>query len=295
MTQRFFIKLIFLFFITNSSIAGNIPTFDGELDKTLPFITEKYSNFDGHLVFFETINGVTNQYRIEIKNNILFYEMGFNQDGTTTHFVTENGGARMQIQIGNSELSLLKVEMKEGKYSKWKDVTYAKTGGMEIGQLFMRIFDKYYGLKYRLDELTNLDIRSVLGWANISDQEQIDAWNKPFTITYIGTTCYKDRNTHVLVNTFDSQKIGYSLRDAENGLVVGGELKINILGETINQSANNTYFENANKNCSMVEKSNKTKNIDLEEKLLSLKNLLEKGLITQDQYDEKSSELLSDF
>ena len=119
-------KFVVLFFFTLFPVQA-AERYDGQVDPFPNSIYLKPHNFNGH--FIQIDEGDADLiYKTTIKNNKVKMEYYINDDGSTSIQPTDYG-IRIETKT-NGMMKLLKIEMKEGRNVKWKDITNMKIGGI---------------------------------------------------------------------------------------------------------------------------------------------------------------------
>ena len=96
---------------------------------------------------------------------------------------------------------------------------------------------------------------------------------------------------------FDNKHAGYELYDSMTGTRFGGRWEFSVLGEKVFENHDQSYFVGVEDNCniSSVNTSLDGGTEDLKTRLKNLKELLDDGLITQEDYDKKKDEYLKNY
>lgn len=286
-------KFIVLFFFTLFPVQA-VERYDGQVDPTPDSIDLKLHNFNGHLIAID--EGHANYIlKTTIKNNKLKIEVYINQDGTYSIQPTDYGGIIIELKING--MKLLKAEMKEGKHGKWKDIRNMKISGIKLSKLFTPQFDIYYNRKYQLNMGHNYSLKSFIKAMGISDPEILEDLDGNIESIYRGITCFKNRKSYLIEHYYQNNYSGYTLHETSSGLRHGGYFELSILGEKMYEDFNSSYFVGLEKNCdaSQVSPSANRSSGSVKGKLKELKSMLDEGLISQEQYDEKSSKILEEF
>ena len=286
-------KFIVLFFFTFFSVQA-AERYDGQVDPFPNSIDLKLNNFNGH--FIQIDEGVSNSIlKATIKNDKLMIEAYINEDGSSSIQPTDYGGFRIEVKTNG--FKLLKAEMKEGRYGKWKDIKNMKISGLKLSKLFTSQFDFYYNRKYQLNMGYNYSLKSFLKAMGISDPEILEGFGGNIESVYRGITCFKNRKSYLIEHYYQNNYSGYTLHEASSGLRHGHYFEFSIFGEKMYEDLNSSYFVGLEKNCdaSQVSSSTSRSSGSVKGKLKELKSMLDEGLISQEQYDEKSSKILDDF
>ena len=156
----------------------------------------------------------------------------------------------------------------------------------------------------------------------------LDAIPKVVGAKLIGKTCFNGRSAYVAeyninheYENYPSKSIftmkGYQLIDITSGLYFHGRFKLNIVADfgvildsglnnfdmkdhekyDLNFKDKNCEIENINSNKSTLDNNSITKNNDdsFEERLIKLKSIFDKDLITKEEYDQKRKEILDEM
>jgi hypothetical protein len=286
-------KFIVLFFFTLLPVQA-VERYDGQVDPSPNSIDLKLNNFNGH--FIQIDEGDANSiFKIIIKNNKLKLEVYINEDGTYSIDPTDYGGIRIEVKTNG--MKLLKAEMKEGRNEKWKDIRNMKIAGLQLSKIFTSSLDIYYNRKYQLNMGHKYSLKSYMKAMGISDPEILKDFGGSIESVYRGITCFKNRKNYLIEHYYQNNYSGYTLHETSSGLRHGGYFELSILGEKMYEDFNSSYFVGLEKNCDASQASSSTNRSSgsVKGKLKELKSMLDEGLISQEQYDEKSSKILDEF
>ena len=289
-------KLIFciisLFYALFSNAAYSIERYIGDLDTAPQSIQLKFKNFNGYHVEIDKMSPDV-QTKSMIENNKLKLEIVGSLDYESPDYFE----ARLEIKLGN-KMKLTKAEAREGKYGAWQDIRYMDVGGVNIAKAFSSAYELYYNKRHRINKGNKYSPLKFLKSIGLTDPEIVRDLDKTIEDIYRGTTCYKNRRNYLIEHFYDNNYAGYSLHDAETGLRSGGYIELAIWGETFIQDFSPSYVVGLSRNCEVLDvsiKSNKHNNLIIKDRLRELKSMVDEGLITQEQYDNKSTEILNDF
>lgn len=290
--MRFFLIIIFIFF---SITAYGVERYEGVIDKSRYTLNLELKNFDGYLIQNKINFDGNNSFKVSIKNNIFRHSFGISKDGSFVPYISDLGGAIIEVDIKNNS-KITKAVMKEGNKD-WVDIRNEKMPGSDLSfaELFMNAseFDQRV---YELDIPVN-DSFGKLFRALGFNSSDLPFGNSKATTYYRGTTCYNDRLSALLEHEVDNKYSGYSLYDLESGLSHGGKIEMNFNEISLSEDYSQSYFVDAISNCfsTSVNKSNNNDNSAIKNKLEELKELLDSGLISEQQYEDKSSKMLENF
>ena len=289
-------KLIFcaipLFYVLFLNTAHSIERYIGNLDTAPQSIQLKFKNFNGYHVEIDKLNPAFQTKSMILDNKLKLEIIATSEIETQDYFE-----AKIEIKLGN-KMKLTKAEARDRRNGPWQDIRYMDVAGFNIAKAFSSGYELYYNTRHNINKGNKYSPLKFLKAIGITDPEMLRDFDKTIEDIYRGTTCYKNRRNYLIEHFFDNNYAGYSLHDSETGLRSGGYLELTIWGETFIQDFSPSYVVGLRRNCQVSEvtiESNKYNNLIIRDKLTELKSMLDEGLISQDQYDEKSSKILDDF
>tara|TARA_B100002019_G_scaffold91052_1_gene78576 strand:+ start:914 stop:1897 length:984 start_codon:yes stop_codon:yes gene_type:complete len=319
--------ILFIFLINNAFSANN--SFNKEVKSSSDVFNFIYFNdFDGQIITKQIFSffGTEEATVAEIKINDSKAEFILKRNDNPSIFIGQNFDKfKLIIKVKNNSLEVDDVFTAKNHSSNWKKFNMSNSEKKLLKDAFNVMAGlignqkMYYQKRVRVNMHRGIQeiLRSMglnntmeisgeqMSFDEIIDQIYIKDANNNFIklnlrdygMTFIGEACIDGRKSYVMNHDIGGVHIGYDVKDAESGIQVQSNIELTLFDDTQDKLELKQFidssFINSSTNCSFSRINSNNDNI--EGKLRKLKNLLDEGLISQEQYDDKSSKILEEF
>ena len=322
------IILFFFYFLNNGVLAKNI-TFNEKLEPSTDIFSYNYFNdFEGYVLTKQTLSffGIEEISIAEIKINNSRIEFVLKRNDNKAFFQGQDfDKLKLVMRNNNRSIEVEDVFTAKSYSSNWIKLDVAADEKKLLKDAFNLMISLFgnqrmnYQKRIRID--LNDSIQKLLSTMGLNDTIEVSGEQMTFSeiiekiylqdseskliklnlnnygMIFVGEACIGGRKSYVINHDIGGVHIGFEIMDAESGLHIFSNFELTLFDDTgdkitLRQNIDSS-FKNHLSNCNHYE----TNNIDNspQNKLRSLKGLLDDGLISIEQYDKKASEILDNF